>query len=434
MSAEKISDVLVDQNRLKCLVNQNQYFTHELETIPDVSNQKQSGRCWMFADLTFYRTTIINKYKLDKSFDFSTSWLFFYHKLEKFRRSLLLLQENPDLRKSNSNNSLKYGYCTSTGDGGYMGDTLNLIEKYGIIPKEAYGESNNTEKTSELNGLVRRLLKVYAYRMQLTDDEKLLELLVEQGIAECRNLLELCLGVPPSQFTWQYRGNDDMSKSREIKHSSAPFKRKYYEIQEYTPVEFWEMVKYSAKHNLSRVSLVNDPLKNIGVHVASIPECTNVYENMRHRTYITATMDVILEYVKNVIREGLPVILHCGVGTVHDFYYNSNLGVMDNGIFDYEDLCPSLKGFDNLKDKVSSQMESVNHAMCIVGYNKLNNTWKIQNSWGKERGYSGYWLATTEWFHARICLFNIPLTLLSEEHQELAKSKTTDQVKLDDPY
>lgn len=432
MVTDSIKDILVDQNKIKMLVNQSRHFTHELEDVPDISDQKKSGRCWMFANLYYYRSAMIKKYKLDSKFDFSTSWLFFYDKLEKFRHALYLLRDDPELRSANSSTSLEYSSYIYLGDGGHTDSLLNLVEKYGVVPKDAYGESNNTEKTRELNKLIERLFKVYAFRMKSAEADHELEELVQEGIKECRRLLEYCLGVPPETFVWQYRGKDDNAKSREVKHSSAPFTRRYYETESYTPTEFWKKVKESAKHQLTTVASTNDPFHDRVVHIAGIKQCCNIHENMGARTYLTLGTDTILEYAKSLIRDGLPVVFACGVD--RESYHDKKFGVMDRSLFRYEEFCPSLKGFDGLKDQVASQLEGTNHVMCIVGYNVLNNTWKIANSWGTDRGYSGFWIATTEWFKARLCKFNIPLTILSDEHREIAEGPTTKQYKFGDSH
>lgn len=430
MSTSSIESVLVDQNKIKKLVDQSHTFTHGLKWLPNISDQKRSGRCWMFANLYYYRSAMIKAYSLDPKFDFSTSWLYFYDKLEKFRHCLLLLKEDPALRKTNADLSCEYDRYIYLGDGGHMDCLLNLIEKYGLVPKDAYGESTNTEKTAELNKLFRRLFRIYAYRMKLaTDDE--LEALVDKGVQECQQLLEYCLGKPPTSFTWKYRGVDDYATSREVKHSHAPFKRCYFVVDTYTPKQFWEKVKASAAHQLSRIISTNDPFRSVPTHVAGIQKVTNVHEKMGARSYLTMSMDDMLEYAKKLIRAGLPVIFSCGVH--HDCHYSEKYGVMDHNLFNYDELCPSLVDFDDLKDRIKSGSELPNHIMCIVGYNIIDNTWKIANSWGTQHGYSGFWIATTDWFRARLCEFNIPISLLNEEHKAVANAKPTEQYGLDSP-
>lgn len=48
----------------------------------DRTDQKHSGRCWMFASLNTFRYRIIKKYNL-KSFELSQSYPLFFDKLEK---------------------------------------------------------------------------------------------------------------------------------------------------------------------------------------------------------------------------------------------------------------------------------------------------------------------------------------------------------------
>jgi bleomycin hydrolase len=431
MATESIEDILVDQNKIKQLVNQGKHFTHELEDLPDISDQKKSGRCWMFAGLYYYRTSMIRKYKLDSKFDFSTSWLFFHDKLEKFRHGLMLLKHDPEIRGANSHTSLEYNEYIYLGDGGHIDNLHNLLDKYGVVPKEAYGESNNTEKTQELNGLLKRLFRVYAYKMKTVHANDKLEMLVQNGVVECRKLLEYCLGVPPTRITWQYRGKDDNARSREVRHDSAPFKRRYFEKTEHTPLEFWALVQGSVKYQQPTLALVNDPLREPGIHAAGIRQVCNVYECMGKRTYLTSSMDVMLEYAKKLVRAGQPVVFSCGVDL--DCYYNKKCGVMDRKLFQYEELCPSLSGFDELRDRVSSKLEGTNHVMCIVGFNVLDKTWKIANSWGTDCGYAGYWIATTDWFYDRLCKFLIPIAMLSDGDRTVADAPTTIQYGLDDP-
>ena len=48
----------------------------------NITNQKQSGRCWMFSTLNVLRQRVIEKCKLE-DFSISPTYLAFYDKLEK---------------------------------------------------------------------------------------------------------------------------------------------------------------------------------------------------------------------------------------------------------------------------------------------------------------------------------------------------------------
>lgn len=47
-----------------------------------MTNQKSSGRCWLFAACNVFRVAIQQKYKI-KDFELSQSYLYFWDKVEK---------------------------------------------------------------------------------------------------------------------------------------------------------------------------------------------------------------------------------------------------------------------------------------------------------------------------------------------------------------
>jgi bleomycin hydrolase len=430
MATNYIEQVLVNQNRVKQLVNQSQFLTHTIKNLPTISDQKQSGRCWMFAELFYYRTAMIRKYGLDPSFEFSTSFLFYHDKLEKFRHALLLLAEDDDLRASSPYTNPLYGAVITVSDGGWSGYLSNIIQKHGLIPKSAYGESPNTEKTRYLNDLLRRLLQVYCHRMRGTNDLAELQTLVDNGIIECKSILDYCLGVPPTSFTWQYHGTSDHAKSKEVKHWSSDFRRLYYESKEYTPLEFWKIVQNSCKYKLPSSPLIYDPLRQPGICISGVTESTNVHEMMGTRKYLTMDPETILQYARQVIRKGYPVPIACDVDC--DVYYDTKIGIMDNGIIQYGEICPSLRDLD-ITERVASEIEETNHVMCLVGYNVINDTWKVANSWGTGCGYNGYWIATTQWLMTHMADYLIPLEFMSKEHQALINGEPTESYVYGDP-
>jgi len=65
----------------RILQQHNEVFSHKIET-KGVTDQKKSGRCWLFAGLNMMRQAIIKKCKL-KDFQFSQNHLAFWDKLER---------------------------------------------------------------------------------------------------------------------------------------------------------------------------------------------------------------------------------------------------------------------------------------------------------------------------------------------------------------
>ena len=71
-------------------------FSVDLKT-GKITNQKSSGRCWIFSALNTFRFEIMKKYKLD-NFELSQNYIFFYDKLEKanyFLESVLKTVDEP---------------------------------------------------------------------------------------------------------------------------------------------------------------------------------------------------------------------------------------------------------------------------------------------------------------------------------------------------
>ncbi|MDB3941869.1 hypothetical protein N9406_13005, partial [Verrucomicrobiales bacterium] len=69
------------------------HFSHRIKT-KGVTNQKASGRCWMFAGLNTMRPTVIHELGLE-AFEFSAAYLLFWDKMEK---SNLYLEQVIELR------------------------------------------------------------------------------------------------------------------------------------------------------------------------------------------------------------------------------------------------------------------------------------------------------------------------------------------------
>ena len=104
----------------------------------EICNQKQSGRCWMFAALNTLRYQVMKKYDL-KTFELSQAYLFFWDKLEKsnyFLESILDTLDEPA-----NGRLVSYLLTAPVNDGGQWDMLCNLIEKYGVVPKTAYPES-----------------------------------------------------------------------------------------------------------------------------------------------------------------------------------------------------------------------------------------------------------------------------------------------------
>ena len=68
------------------------YFSNEVPS-KGITDQKSSGRCWLFTGLNVMRASMIKKYNLGE-FQFSQSYNFFYDQLEKCNLFLQAMIDN----------------------------------------------------------------------------------------------------------------------------------------------------------------------------------------------------------------------------------------------------------------------------------------------------------------------------------------------------
>lgn len=108
-----------------------------------VTAQQKSGRCWLFAALNILREKVAETCRLD-SFELSQNYLSFYDKLEKANNFLEMVIENA--HEPIKGQAMQYVLRGMT-DGGYWTEAVDLIEKYGVVPKQR-SSLNRTSRTT----------------------------------------------------------------------------------------------------------------------------------------------------------------------------------------------------------------------------------------------------------------------------------------------
>lgn len=129
-----------------------------------ITDQKSSGRCWLFTGLNVMRAKAIAKYGLG-SFEFSESYPFFYDQLEKAN---LFLQGVIDTReKPMDDKMVEWLFRNPLSDGGTFTGVADIVGKYGLVPKDIMPETNSSENTARMANLVS--LKLREFGLQLRD-------------------------------------------------------------------------------------------------------------------------------------------------------------------------------------------------------------------------------------------------------------------------
>ena len=138
------------------------YFKYKVK-VHGITNQHSSGRCWMFASLNVLRPVIMEKLNLDK-FEFSTNYLFFWVQFEKANLFLEAIIRTKDLK--DDDRTIDWLYGNAIGDGGVWNLLVDLVKKYGVVPKEVMPETNSSDNSSQMSRLIREKLREDGYNLR----------------------------------------------------------------------------------------------------------------------------------------------------------------------------------------------------------------------------------------------------------------------------
>lgn len=394
LSRTSISDVIFEPGSLKGV---DPHFSVEVKTLP-VANQKASGRCWIFAGLNVLREVIAKQNKI-KDFELSQNYIALFDKIEKANFAL----ESVIALSGYSPNERTFQFILNdpVSDGGQWDMFVNLVCKYGLMPKSAFPETFQSNNTRETDRLVNAAIRHFASQaVALAKENKSQEIrkLKEETMDKIYKMFLSSFGVPPKTFDFEF--TDD--------------KGKYHIEPGYTPISFFQ--KYIGDSIKEYQSLINSPTedKPFG-KTFTIDYLGNVLEGKRV-LHLNLTMDRIKELIIKQLKEGEVVWFGSDVG----FYRDRGSFAWDDNAFDY--VTPF--GFDiefDKADMLDFRHSAMNHAMVITGVDLVDGKptkWKIENSWGSDNGIAGYYVMSDSWFTKFVYQAVIAKKYLSKEELE----------------
>ncbi|NQP32378.1 aminopeptidase C [Streptococcus suis] len=344
-----------------------------------VSNQKASGRCWMFAALNTFRHKLISDFKLE-NFELSQAHTFFWDKYEKSNWFLEQIIATADLEIGSR--KVKFLLDIPQQDGGQWDMVVALFEKYGVVPKSVYPESISSSASRELNQYLNKLLR---------QDAQILRDLLAKGaspeevqtqkenlLQEIFNFLAVNLGLPPRSFDFAYRDKDNV----------------YHRDTNVTPQVFYE--KYVGLKLSDYVSIINAPTTDKPYNKSYTVELLGNVVGAPAVRYLNVEMNRFKELAIAQLKAGESVWFGSDVGQSS----NRQTGIMATNTYDFS----SGLGIHFHQDKAGrlDYSESLmTHAMVLTGVdlddNELPIKWKVENSWGDKVGDKGYFVASDSW-------------------------------------
>ena len=354
-------------------------FSTDIKTMKS-TNQKSSGRCWLFAATNVLREHIAKELNLE-DFELSQSYMAFWDKFERCNYFFEAILETAGLPLNDRTvNFLLQGGLS---DGGQWDMFTSLVRKYGVVPKDAMPETFQTSNTRGSNQYISKFMRKNALSLRKMAaggaSREALEAEKKALLAKCFSFLSSCYGEPPETFDFEYV-DKDKNFHRESGMTPLSFRDKYLD-------GVWD----------DYVSLIHAPTADKPFdRLYTIKYLGNVAEDKGIR-HVNLTMEELKAAVLRQLQDGEVVWFGSDCG---------KFGDRDSRFWDDQsfDSLPAT-GLDvaMTKEEMLDCCDSaMNHAMCFTGVNigedGKPNRWKIENSWGSEGLNEGYYMASDSWF------------------------------------
>ena len=341
------------------------------------TNQKSSGRCWLFATLNLFRPGTMKKMNV-KEFEFSQAHIHFWDKFERSNHFLEAIIETSD--RAIDDRTIHFLLSDPIGDGGQWNMAMNLIRKHGLVPKSAYPESNSSSSTRWMNSILKDILRSTASEIReiigsggTVEDARTHK---ESRMKDIWRVLCIHLGTPPESFDWQWR-DKDKEFHRRGKITPQEFAEEFVDID-------WE----------DYVCIVNDP-RNEYYRTYTVEYLQNVAGGPPV-VYLNVPSDEMKSITQKILEDGLPVWMGCDVGKQMD----RKRGLWDANLFETNELYGVDYGMSKA-DRLRYGQTMMTHAMLFTGVDVVDGKprrWRVENSWGDDSGQKGFYTMNDSWY------------------------------------
>ena len=385
-----------------------QKFSVEVPTL-EVTNQKSSGRCWLFAATNVLRERIAQARNLE-NFELSQSYLAFWDKFERCNYFLESILETAAL--PTTDRTVMHILSTGVHDGGQWDMAISLIKKYGVVPSWVMPETVHSTGTAKYLPILNRKLREDALELRaMAKEGKDTAARREEMLAEIYNALCILYGQPPRSFDFEYTDKDEH----------------YHCERSLTPHTFLE--KYVGNDLDDYVVIISSP-----IHALNRTYCQPfmgdvVEENM---FWLNLSQEELEDLTIRQLQAGEGVMFSCDCHPDGD---RAN-GYWDPDCFQYGEVLGGLTFGMTKAERLLTRESTMNHCMMFCGVNLDENgkadRWKIENSWGDASGQKGYYIGSEKWFKANVYQITVRKSLLSDAQRALLDQEPL-PMKLWDP-
>lgn len=356
------------------------YFSIETPK-QSITDQKQSGRCWMFSGFNVLRSDYARTCKNDSlrkdyaGIELSQDFLFFYDQLEKSNLFLQGVIDTSD--KPMESERVRFFFQSPIGDGGTFCGVADLAEKYGLVPAEVCTETYSAENTSKMRALLKSKLRQMGLQLRNAGSKAKAEKLKPSMLAEVYHMLVMTLGEPIKTFSYTFRNKDG----------------KALNTKQFTPKTFYDEV-VGRPLNGSFIMVMNDPRRPY--HKTYEVEYDRHTYDGHNWKYLNLPMEDIEQLAIAQLRDGRKLYSSYDVGKQFD--RKRGYLALDN--YDYTSLFGDFTM--NKAERIATFDSGSTHAMTLTAVDLDADgkplKWKVENSWGSDHGQKGCLIMTAEWF------------------------------------
>jgi bleomycin hydrolase len=370
----------VDGNKItqdwNTITGVDQHFSLRLKD-QKITDQKGTGRCWMFSGLNVLRPAAAGKLGA-ADIELSQAYLYFYEKLEKANLFLDAVVQSKD--KTYTDRTVEFLCKQTVRDGQNWTGFVELVDKYGVVPKEVMPETYSSSNSGHVNAVLSRLLKRVAVKIRQEPSAEAVGRLRMQAMKDVYRILAINFGFPPATFDWRYETTD--KKLVTLKNTTPQkFYRDYVGtvLQDYYPLYSIPTLAFNKKYEIALNRTLSDQ-----------PDLA----------FVNVPLETPKDLAKRSLLDSNAVWFGCDVGQES----NSENGLMVPNLYDYA----SLYGMDftmTRRELFETYSTTPTHNMVFTGIDIVDGKvkkWLVENSWGEARGRKGYFTMLDEWFDSYV--------------------------------
>lgn len=367
----------------------------------------------MFALLNVMRVPLMKSLKINE-LELSQNYLFYYDKIERSHYFLMTMIDLAKKKEPIEGRLVQYLFSQLLIDGGQWDMLVNLINKYGIVPKSVFPESASSEASLQLNRFLRTKLRAFAQEIVETvnlgtkSDDEILQR-EQEMMKEIHRIVTISLGSPPTKFIFEYTDNS----------------RQYHKIGPISPVDFYLQFVQPVFNINEKICLVNDPRSsNPYGQLYTVEYLGNIIGGKKTR-YNNQPIQVLKKAVYDSIVADEPVWF----GVDYSKHNQNKFGILDLEIFDTELIFNSKFPCQDKASRLNYGESMMTHAMVFTGVHVEKKStddqtqpqglrmirYRIENSYGDDKADRGYIVMTDAWFNEYLYEVVVDKKFLSKE-------------------